>query len=156
MGHARRQGMENETSGLHPQIIKADRLLRAKNYQEAAKLYAACQENEPGHAEALLKLGFCLLKINKTAEARQAWDKLNQIKPGDHLAALYTGLSHAMDNNVQKAINSWKSYFNIKQPLIQREINLILALHERGDQLDPAEVVKSVEEAIAAQLTSQR
>jgi tetratricopeptide (TPR) repeat protein len=156
MGHARRQGMENETSGLHPQIIEADRLLRAKNYQEAAKLYAACQENEPGHAEALKKLGFCLLKMNKTAEARQAWDTLHKIKPGDHFAALYTGLSHAMDDNVQEAVSAWKSYFNIKHPLIQREINLILALHERGDQLDPADLVKSVEEAIAAQLASQR
>jgi tetratricopeptide (TPR) repeat protein len=155
MGQTRRQGMENETSGLHPQIIKADRLLRAENYQEAAKLYAACQENEPGHAEALRKLGFCLLKMNKTAEARQAWYKLNQIKPGDHFAALYTGLSHAMDDNVQEAISAWKSYFNIKHPFIQREINLILALHERGDHLDADQLVKSVEEAITRQLMSQ-
>jgi tetratricopeptide (TPR) repeat protein len=156
MGHDRRQGMENETSGLHPQIIKADWLLREEKYHEAAELYASCLKKEPGHTEALRKLGFCRLKLNQTQEARQAWDKLNQIRPGDHFVALYTGLSHAMDNNVQKAINSWKSYFNIKQPLIQREINLIMALHERGDHLDPAEVVKSVEEAMAAQLTSQR
>ncbi len=143
--------MEHSASGVDPQVLEADMLLRKNKFQEAAKAYAACLEKEPGHAEALRRLGFCRLKLNQTSEARMAWDELNRIRPGDHFAALYTGLSYAMDNNVPKAIDAWKSYFNIRQPLIQREINLILALHERGDQLDPAGLVKSVQEAIFAQ-----
>jgi len=148
--------MEDESSGFDPDVVKADRLLRAEKYQEAAKLYTACLEKEPDHAEAWRKLGYCRLKLSQTSGARQAWEELSRIRPGDHFAALYTGLTYAMDSNIIKAIETWKTYFNIKQPLIQREINLILALYERGDRLEPAELVKSVEKAIVAQLQSQR
>ncbi len=152
----RGQDTEHEASGFDPDVLRADRLLRENNYQEAANLYAFCLKKEPDHSEAWQRLGYCRLKLNQTSGARQAWEELSRIRPGDHFAALYTGLSYAMDGNIQKAVDAWKSYFNIKQPLIQREINLILALHERGDRLEPAEVTKSVKEAIDAQIQSQR
>ncbi|MFO7727611.1 MAG: tetratricopeptide repeat protein [Desulfonatronovibrio sp.] len=151
MRHVRGQDMEEEGSGLSPEVCRADQLLREKQYREAADIFAVCLQEEPGHVEALRKLGYCQLKLDQLAQARQTWEKLTTIKPGDHFAVLYTGLSHAMENDADRAVAVWKKYFNIKQPFIQREINLILALHERGDALDPAQMVKSVEEAIAAQ-----
>ncbi len=154
--NVRGQSMENEPSGLDPQVFRADRLLREEKYTEAAKLYASCLEKEPDHAEAWRKLGFCRLKLNQTSGARQAFEELNRIRPGDHFAALYTGLAYAMDSNLKKAMETWKTYFNLKQPLIQREINLTLALYERGDQMEASKVVKSVQKAIEAQRQSQR
>ena len=151
ISHVRGQDLVDESSGIDPDVLEADKLLKEKKYQEAAELYSVCLDQEPAHVEALRKLGYCRLRQGRFGEARQTWEKLFSIKPGDHFAVLYSGLSHAMENNIDDAVKAWKSFFNIKQPHIQREINLILALHERGDELDPAETVKSVEEAIARQ-----
>lgn len=147
----RGQDMEEESSGLDPDVYEADRLLKDKKYEEAAMAFEACLKNEPSHEEALRKLGYCYLKLNQTEAAREAWKRLMNIRPGDSFSVLYTGLSHAMDGNPKDAVAAWKKYFNIKQPHIQREINLILALHERGDEPDPSEMVKSVQEAIENQ-----
>jgi tetratricopeptide (TPR) repeat protein len=154
--HVRGRGREDEASGLSPEVFEADALLRKDKYAEAARLYSACVEREPDHAEAWQRLGYCRFKLGLTRDARQALEQLNRIKPGNDFAALYTGLAHAMDGNTEKAIDSWKSYFDISQPLIQREINLILALHERGDKLDPAQLAKSVQDAVETQKQSRR
>ena len=151
ISHVRGQDVEDESSGVDPDALEADKLLKEKKYQEAADLYCACLDQEPAHVEALRRLGYCRLRQGRLAEARQIWETLFEIKPGDNFAVLYSGLSHVMENNVDAAVKVWKSFFNIKQPHIQREINLILALHERGDELDAAETVKSVEEAIVRQ-----
>ncbi len=151
MSRVRGQAMEDQASGIDPEVFEADRLLREKRYAEAAESFAACLKKEPAHEEALRKLGYCKLKLKETREAREVWERLMQLRPRDHFAVLYTGLSHAMDRDVHQAVQIWKSYFNIKQPHIQREINLILALHEKGDELDPVELVDSVEQAIARQ-----
>ncbi|RQD63084.1 MAG: hypothetical protein D5R98_05165 [Desulfonatronovibrio sp. MSAO_Bac4] len=150
MGHIRGQDMEG-SSGLGPDVFEADRLLKDKKYEEAAKAFEACLENEPSHEEALRKLGYCHLKLSDTGAAREVWKRVMNMRPSDPFSVLYTGLSHAMDGNSADAVAAWKKYFNIKQPHIQREINLILALHERGDELDPSEMVKSVQEAILKQ-----
>lgn len=154
--HVRGHDKEDAASGLSPEVFEADALLRKDKYAEAARLYNACLEREPDHAEAWQRLGYCRIKLGRTREARKALEQVNRLKPGNDFAALYTGLAHAMEGNAEKAIDSWKSYFDIKQPLIQREINLILALHERGDKLDPASLVKSVQEAVEAQKQSRR
>lgn len=146
---------EREASGIDPQVLRADRLLRENKCQEAAKLYQICLDNEPDHAEVLRKLGYCRVKLKQTSGAREILHRLDKIRPGDDFAALYTGLSYAMDNNIPRAIEAWRSYSNLKKPLIQREINLILALHERGDELEASQLVKSVEKAIADQISSQ-
>lgn len=151
MRHVHGQGMEEESSGLDPDVFEADKLLKDKKYEDAAKAFEACLKNEPSHEEALRKLGYCRLKLNQTEAAREAWQRLMKIRPSDSFSVLYTGLSHALDGNSLEAVAAWKKYFNIKQPHIQREINLILALHERGEEIDPSEMVKSVQEAISRQ-----
>ncbi len=156
MRQLRRQEEQDESSGMAPEVLKADWLLREGKYQEAAEAYARCLDKEPGHLEALRRLGFCRMKLNQTEEARRVWEKLKRYRPGDDYAALYTGLSHAMDGEAEKAVAVWRTYLNIKQPLIQRQVNLILALHERGDQLDPAQMVRSIEEAILEQKKTRR
>ncbi|WP_045215068.1 tetratricopeptide repeat protein [Desulfonatronovibrio magnus] len=151
MRHVRGQDMEEESSGFDPDIVQADRLLREKDYELAAQSYEACLLKEPLHQEALRKLGFCRLRLGDSHEARKVWERLLTIKPGDDYAVLYTGLSHAIDGDIQAAAAAWRKYFNIKTPHIQREINLTLALVERGDDLEPQEVVRSIEQAIASQ-----
>lgn len=154
MRHVRGRWEEDQGSGLDPEAVRCDGLLKEKKYQEAARCFEACLENEPEHVEALQKLGYCLMKQGDTGRARQIWARLLGFKPGDQFALLYTGLSLAMEGQAQEAVQVWKKYFNISQPHIQREINLILALYERGEELDARDMVSSMEEAIARQKQS--
>ncbi|MFW5730649.1 MAG: tetratricopeptide repeat protein [Desulfonatronovibrionaceae bacterium] len=154
MRHVRGRWEEDQASGLDPEVVRGDSLLREKKYSEAAKCFEACLDNEPEHVEALQKMGYCLMKQGDTRRARQIWARLLSFRPGDQFSILYTGLCLAREGQAEEAVRVWKKYFNISHPHIQREINLILAHHERGVDLDPGEMVRTMEEAIARQKKS--
>jgi len=144
---------EDNISGLHPVLREADEYLKNENYEEARKNYEEFLQEEPGHIEALKMAGFCCLHQENFEEALNYWDKVEQIRPDD-FCTLYKGIAFARQGSLQDAIYVWKSYFNIKKPLIQREINVTLALVENGEELDPLEVAENIEKAISLQKKS--
>ncbi|MBT8763811.1 tetratricopeptide repeat protein [Desulfohalobiaceae bacterium Ax17] len=142
---------DDQASGLSPELIEADQALKQCDYVRAAKLYSQYLEKEPDHLEALQKAGYCYFRLNEMSTARNFWHKVLEIRPKDNFAVLHMGLSFAREGNLKDAVKMWKSYFNINQPLIQREINVTLALYEAGENLDPQEVASSLEKAIEKQ-----
>ncbi len=147
----RSESLEGEVSGIDPDMIYADRLMKKRDYQRALEYYTLRLEKEPGHLEAMRNLGYCRFKLGEPEKAIEAFEKVLSLRPGDNVALLYLGLINAYRGNGEEAVRHWKSYFNIHKPLIQREINLILARHERGDRLDPQEMADMVARAMEKQ-----
>jgi tetratricopeptide (TPR) repeat protein len=142
---------EEQISGLNPTLASADQALKQGNYVHAARLYTQYLEKEPAHLEALQKAGYSYFRLGEMNKARNYWSKVLEIRPKNNFAVLYMGLSFAREGKLQDAIQMWQSYFNINQPLIQREINVTLALYEAGEKLDAEEVAANIEKAIQRQ-----
>jgi len=142
------ESLKQESSGMDPDMVYADKLLKKGDYQGAEHYYARRLEKEPMHVEAMRNLGYCLFKMGELDRARKSWESLLSLRPRDNHALLYVGLIHAYQGSTKQAVDTWKLYFNIRKPLVQREINLILARHERGDELDPEKIASQVAEAI--------
>lgn len=142
---------EKGSSGMDPDIIFADKLVRAQNYEQAARVYSECLEREPKHVEAMRNLGFCRYKTGELAQAKRIWENFLSYRPRDNFVLLYMGLIHAHQGDLESALSTWRSYFNTHKPVVQRQINLILAKYDRGDELDVREVHRLVEEAIEKQ-----
>lgn len=136
------------SAGFDPQIRRADDSLKAGEYRSAIALYERAIQQEPAHLQAREKLGYCYLKIGHTARARDVWQALLELAPDNDFALLYSGLSEAMDGSVDRALEVWKGYRNYKQVHIQRELNVLRFLYERGEELSADEVVQRIEAAI--------
>ncbi|WP_291323542.1 tetratricopeptide repeat protein [Desulfonatronospira sp.] len=142
---------EKEATGVDPDMVYADRLLRDGRYDKAAHLYSRMLQKEPRHLEAMRNMGYCLFMQGDYAGARQAWEKLLSFRPRDNFALLYTGLACAHLGNGKKALENWNLFFDIRKPIVQREINLILARQERGESLEAEEMAAMVQKAMDKQ-----
>ncbi|WP_291318319.1 tetratricopeptide repeat protein [Desulfonatronospira sp.] len=147
----RGDSLEKKSSGVDPDMVYADRLLREGQYDKAAHLYSRRLKKEPRHLEAMPNLGYCHFMQGDYAGARQSWEKLLGFRPRDNFALLYTGLACARLGDDQGALENWKLYYDIRKPMVQREINLILARQERGDELNAREMADLVQEALEKQ-----
>ncbi len=146
-----REWREGDISGVHPTLRKADNSLKAGDYSQAQKYYEKFLQEEPRHLEALRLAGYCCFRLQDIDTAREYWTSVEEIRPKDNFCSLYNGLAHARQGSMEKALECWRTYFNIHKPHIQREINVTLALAENGEDLDPQEVADSIEEAINRQ-----
>ncbi len=147
----RGESLEGETSGIDPDMVYADRLMKNRDYQKALEHYTRRLRKEPGHLEAMRNLGYCRFKLGQPEKAVNAFEKVLSLRPDDNIALLYLGLINAYQGDGEKAVKYWKSYFNIHKPLIQREVNIILARHKRGDRPDPQEMADMVARAMERQ-----
>jgi len=64
---------------------------------------------------------------------------------------LYLGLAHALREEPGRAVEVWRGYFNVDRPLIQRAVNLQIALYDSGVATSAREMAESVLEAIREQ-----
>ncbi len=130
---------------------QADRLVREQQYEQALLLYRRMIEREPSHREAWRYKGWCLLKLGRPVEAREALEKLLNSNPDDGHALLYTGISHALENNIEAALEVWRRYRDYSRVLIVREINLILFEADQEEPLEGEALARRIEDAIRRQ-----
>ncbi len=147
----RGDSLKEESSGGDPDMVYADRLLKEGQYDKAAHLYSRRLKKEPRQLEAMRNMGYCLFMQGDYSGARKAWEKLLGFRPRDNFALLYTGLACASQGDARGALENWRLYYDIRKPLVQREINLILARQERGESLEAREMAASVQEALEKQ-----
>ena len=138
-------------SGVEPLAVEADRLLREENFIEAIAKYREVLDGEPLHIEALRKSGYCHYRLGEMDPARELFEEVMRHRPRDPFCLLYTGLSFAKEGELEWAMSAWKGYFNLEQHLVQRAINLHLALYEDDEELDPVAVAGEIEKAIEEQ-----
>lgn len=136
----------------HPGRSRADTALRNQEYSLAARLYegilADCREDCP---TTRARLGFSLYKAGFHQRAVQELEAALAGGGRNNLASLYLGLALARLDDLAAAGRAWKKYFAPDQTLVQREVNLYLALIEQGTDLSGATAADAVEQAIEAQ-----
>lgn len=130
---------------------EADRLIREQQYEPALAVYERMIEREPRHREAWRYKAWCLIKLNRPAEARDALQTVLKSDPDDGPALLYTGLAYAIEDEVERALEVLRRYRDYTKVLIMREINLMLYEVEQDEPLQGKDLVRRIENAIQRQ-----
>ena len=129
-------------------------LIREERFSEATALLRQTLKKSPDHLQAGQKLGYCLMKLGELERAAAVLGQVLLIRPRDNFSNLYLGLIRAKEEDLESALAHWKNYFNVDQPIIQRALNLQLALHESGGPTSPSEAAEHIEQAIQEQHSS--
>ena len=130
---------------------EADRLIREQQYEQALAVYERMTERDPRHREAWRYKGWCLIKLDRPVEARDALQTLLKSHPDDGFALLYTGMTHAMEGDVELALDIWRQYRDYAKVLIMREINLMLYEADQDEPLEGKDLTRRIEDAIRRQ-----
>jgi len=150
-GRLRQDATPAFPTGLDPLSKAIDHLVATGHYQEAlAKLHTLVNKS-PDHIQARRKVGYCLFQIGRYAEAEQTFAGILAHHPQDSFTLLHQGLSLVKQDRLSEAIVAWRKYFNTDQPIIQRAVNLQIALFETGGPSESEEVAKHIQEAVAEQ-----
>ena len=139
-----------ESTGFDPGTREVDQLIKEGSFAKGAELLEDIVQQRPDHIQARQKLAYCYLQTERPQQAVNEFKKILQRGREDNFTFLYLGLALAKQGRLQEAVEAWKSYFNVDRPLIQRAINLQIALFDSGAST-PEDMVQSIEEAIEEQ-----
>lgn len=128
-----------------------DSLMAQGRFAEASTKLRRLLDKSPDHVQARRKLGYCLMQTGQRAEAEQELSTILTHYPHDPFALLHQGLNLVVQRRLPEAISVWRKYFNTDQPVIQRAVNLQIALFETGGPSEPEEVAAHIQQAIAEQ-----
>ncbi len=129
---------------------KADERLKQGKYNEAVYLYQELIKQRPDNLVARQKLGYCYYKLGEIEKAKREFLMLKRMGVKSNFLALYLGLCFAHEGELQKAITFLKEFFDVTKPIIQRAINLQIAMCE-SNMLSREDMIKTIEEAIEEQ-----
>lgn len=151
VGRQRSESMAERAPDHHPASLRADELLRAGDFQRAGELYARLVLQAPEFNEAYRRLGWCHLKLGRMGPARQTLEQLLEREPADATALLYVGLSHALEGSAEHALTVWRDVHDYNRIVVQRELNLILFLHDSGETPAADELAERIQRVIEEQ-----
>ena len=150
-GRLRQDATPGSPTGMDPLGKSIDSLIAQDRFAEALTKLRQLLDKSPDHVQARRKLGYCLMQTGQTTEAEHELGTLLAHHPHDPFALLHQGLNLVIQRRLPEAISMWRKYFNTDQPVIQRAVNLQIALFETGGPSDPEEVAAHIQQAIAEQ-----
>ena len=124
--------------------------LNRKDYDAAIAHYREDLSQNPDHWQARERLGFAYLKTGQLDEAIAELSKVLEQEPGDSYATFYLGLAWLSKGERGKAIETWKTYRNGAQPLVEQEIKRQVTLLEISESLHLAKESLADEEKLQA------
>jgi tetratricopeptide (TPR) repeat protein len=146
-----------------PILAEANAAFAAGSWEAAIAPYRQFLEAERENAEARQRLGECLYNLGRYIPAKVEFERVMQKNRSNNRAILFLGLVLARLDRVQKAAVVWKLFFDPHSVVLQRELNIQIALVESamganadgedGDASnlpDPVKVAEAVERALAA------
>jgi tetratricopeptide (TPR) repeat protein len=140
-----------ERTGFDSLSRDIDDLVRQARYREAIPELRRLLEKSPDHERARKKLGFCHVMAGHLEEGIGILQEMRDNRGRDNFVLLYLGLAHALREDPGRAVEVWRGYFNVDRPLIQRAVNLQIALYDSGVETPAREMAESVLEAIREQ-----
>jgi tetratricopeptide (TPR) repeat protein len=149
-----------------PILAEANAAFAAGSWEAAIGHYRKFLEHERDNVEARQRLGECLYKLGRYIPAKVEFERIMQKNRSNNRAILYLGLVMARLDRVQKAAVVWKLFFDPHNVVLQRELNIQIALVESAvppgdggdvDEAalaaslpDPVKVAEAVERALSA------
>ncbi len=128
----------------------ADVLLQQGEFTEAKEILQELVKERSDNLVARQKLAYCLYKIGEIGNAKQEFLKLIQLGVKNNFISLYLGLCFVQEDRLKEAIEVFKGFFDITKPIIQRAINLQIALYD-SNMANKEDMRQCIEEAICEQ-----
>lgn len=150
-GRLRQDATPRTPTGRDPKSRAIDRLIDQNQLGEAIAGLRTLLKKSPDHVQAQRKLGYCLLQAGRLSEAVRVFEAILSRHPNDAFALLHQGLALTRQDRLAEAISVWRRYMNTDQPVIQRALNLQIALYETGGPSSPEQVAENIQQAIAEQ-----
>ena len=154
--------------------MKGSMQLDRENYDVAIESFQEELSQNPENWQARQRLGFAYLKTGHLDQAisefkavlgqkpgdypystafSYAPQKIKHMpgqKPGDPLSTYYLGLAYLQNGQRSESIDTWRSYRNKQEPLVEQEIKKQLTLVEIADSIHLARQALAEEEKLKA------
>lgn len=133
-----------------PLLTKANIAYNEARYDDAVELYRDYLKLEKADVDTRIRLGICLYRAGKHGAARLEFKRVLKSREKDEQSILYLGLTFCRTENAEKAVETWRMYFNPKNINVMRELNLQTGFLETGDFESWDAVAEAVEKAMEA------
>ena len=110
--------------------IKGNMHLERENYQAAIENYQEDLSRHPDRLESRQRLGLAYLKTKQPDRAIAEFKQVLEKKPDDPFSTYYLGLAYLEKGERSQTIDTWKTYRNDREPLVEQEIRKQLTLIE--------------------------
>jgi len=138
-----------------PVLAQANTAFAAGDFATAAGLYKSFLAQESANTEARQRFGECLYRQGQYIQAKVEFERLLQKNRKDNRAIVFLGLVMARLDRAQKAAVVWKLHFDPHNVLLQRELNLQVALVESAVEAQQAAETPSETLEVDAQAVAQ-
>lgn len=122
-----------------PVLAQANQAFAARDFAGAAALYKGFLTQESANMEARQRYGECLYRQGQHIQAKVEFERILQKDRANKRAVLFLGLVLARLERPQKAAVVWKLHFDPHDVVLQRELNLQIALAETASEDQPAD-----------------
>ncbi len=144
--------MEENTSGVGEIAREGDDALREGDYSTAISSFEKLLKRQKDNLIARQKLAYCYYKIGEIEKAKKEFLSLLERGIESNFLYLYLGLCFAHEDRLDKAIEVVKNFFDITKPIVQRAINLQIALYQ-SSMAEKDDFIATIEQAISEQST---
>lgn len=131
-----------------PVLAAANAAFAAGSWEEAAERYREFLGAESDNMEARQRFGECQYRLGRYIQAKVEFERIMQKKRTDNRAILFLGLVLARLDRVQKAAVVWKLFFDPHSVVLQRELNIQIALVEGAGGAEEGEEAANLPQAV--------
>ncbi|MBG0789836.1 MAG: tetratricopeptide repeat protein [Desulfovibrionaceae bacterium] len=137
------------TAACIARMKEANRLFVEGQWEEARLEYKECLKDDQNDPDVRYRIGVCAYRVGKYRQAKLDFERCLRIDAEYQDAYLFLGLTMVRLGKPEKAPALWSRYFNPKAVVVQRELNLQMALMETGEAHSPERIAEAVEAAVA-------
>ncbi len=147
--------VEENTSGVGDLAREGDEALRQGDYKAAISAFERLLQVQKENLVARQKLGYCYYRNGEIEKAKKEFLLLMERGVESNFLYLYLGLCFAHEGKLDKAIEVLKGFFDVTKPIVQRAINLQIALYQ-SSMAEKDDFISTIEEAIKEQAKMDR
>jgi tetratricopeptide (TPR) repeat protein len=110
--------------------IKGNMNLEWKNYEAAIQNFQEDLAQNPDRWQSRQRLGFAFLKTKQSDKAIEEFKRVLEMQPEDPFSTYYLGLAYLEQGDRKSTMETWKTYRNDREPLVEQEIKKQLTVIE--------------------------
>jgi tetratricopeptide (TPR) repeat protein len=126
-------------------LQKAETLIQAEDFQAAEPLLRKLLQDDPGHVEALYRLGYLQYRQRRLAEARRSFSSIVKTAPPAYYSRYFLGRIALLENNPREAIEWLEPVAASGQAIFDAVSQLAAAYAGAGE---PRKAVAALRQAI--------